>query len=188
MKAQIVQYDRTSSDTTDAGSGAPCGAAAAGITSNCPHGQARNLMIEAPNQSGAPPSSRLTDLPYFRVRLSGNLMKPRFKPGTIVEFRKLRRFERVIQGRDYYVELKSGKATFRRVLSVGPRCIALVSPNRRRAPHLSVLSRRSIACMAIAVGIITPVNVEEKSGSSVSLSHPQPASNGTRKAVGSMAA
>ncbi len=87
----------------------------------------------------------------FRVRLSGDSMMPRFKSLEIVEFRVIQPDD-LQPGKDYYVQLSDGTATFKRLQRVADETMELRALNRekyKKAFHVAMIDVTRIA-LAVA--------------------------------------
>jgi hypothetical protein len=142
--------------------------------------------------------------------MHGHLMAPVCPDGCTVDFRTLDPAEAIVPGDLYFVWHRNGQGTFRRVAAVRAREIVLVSINRDMPTEIFSVPRRDIASMAEATGVLIPVKYrpepkahrkarreffgedqrksQRKSGDRKRLSHPQPASKGTRRAAKPIAA
>ena len=95
---------------------------------------------------------------FFRTQIHGRSMLPLYKPGAILEFRLLKPRERLKHGKDYYVELADGSATFKR-LAYTDRCKITLCPLRQRIgrPDFVRVRRSDVVRMAIVTGQIIPI-------------------------------
>lgn len=100
---------------------------------------------------------RVLDQGLFRVRLSGDSMRQRYKSGEIIEFRSIRA-ERGIQsghgfqvGHDYYIQKHDGTATFKRCEKIEGRKLHLRAVNRKKYPAPFIVERYQIVNAARAV-------------------------------------
>jgi phage repressor protein C with HTH and peptisase S24 domain len=92
------------------------------------------------------------DIGVFRIRLSGDSMKPKYKSGDVVEFRTLREGrDRMRLGRDYYVQKGDGTATFKQLWKVAEGKLGFCARNKKRCPKPFYVERADIVRMAEAV-------------------------------------
>ena len=84
----------------------------------------------------------------FRVRLSGDSMMPLYDDGQVVEFQYDHGTE---VGRDYYVQLNDGTATFKQLYRVERDGIILVARNRQKYPKPLHAPRELILRHAVAL-------------------------------------
>lgn len=96
----------------------------------------------------------------FRVRIRGDSMQPVFPDGSIVEFRIVRRGrEGWPIGKNCYVQLARGDATFKHLDSVDEEKVRLSALNKKKYKKSLVAATSEVVSMAVAVGIFTPVGV-----------------------------
>lgn len=88
----------------------------------------------------------------FRIRISGDSMRTKYKSGDVVEFRCMREGRDVMEvGKDYYVQKSDGTATFKRLEAIEEEELILRALNKRKFPKPIVVARREIVRMALAV-------------------------------------
>lgn len=88
----------------------------------------------------------------FRVRISGDSMKPKYKTGDVVEFLCLRvSYDGFEPGLDYYVQRSDGMATFKRCEAIDEEIITMRALNRKKYPGKFTVERGLIVRAARAV-------------------------------------
>ncbi len=93
----------------------------------------------------------------FRVRLSGDSMKPQYQSGMIIEFRCLRDGQDVLAiGKDYYVQKHDGTATFKRLDQIHDGHLVFRALNRKKYAKPIEVAREEIVRMAVAMGEFKP--------------------------------
>jgi phage repressor protein C with HTH and peptisase S24 domain len=98
---------------------------------------------------------RQIDQGLFRIRLSGDSMKPKYNSGDVVEFKCLRYGRDELEiGKDYYVQLEDGLATFKRLENLDDQSITLRAINKRKYPDIMPVHRAVIVRMALALWIL----------------------------------
>ena len=94
----------------------------------------------------------------FRLRIVGDAMEPQYRDSDTVEFREVGRGEeRLIVGRDYFVECSDGVGTFRRLKGRSAQAITLASINSRKHPGQWVIPLERIVRMAVPVLVMRAV-------------------------------
>jgi hypothetical protein len=95
---------------------------------------------------------------FFRVRIRGDSMSPKYKDGAMIEFRCLRADrDGVIVGRDYYVQRSDGTATFKCVEEADEETLTLRARNQRKYPERMVVERGLVVRMALAINQIQSI-------------------------------
>jgi SOS-response transcriptional repressor LexA len=90
---------------------------------------------------------------FFRVRIAGESMKPEYTSGMVVEFQCLREGrDKLIRGRDYYVQKRDGTATFKRLKEIHEDRLVFHALNQRVCKGPMEVLRSEITRMAIARG------------------------------------
>ena len=82
-------------------------------------------------------------------------MKPAYLSGEIVEFRVLRDgVDKLVEGRDYYVQREDGMATFKRLLRYDDEAMELEAVNKRVLRGAMRVGRDDVVRMAEAVAVV----------------------------------
>jgi len=91
----------------------------------------------------------------FRVRISGDSMKPAYLSGEIVEFRVLRDgVDKLVEGRDYYVQREERRANFKRLHRYDDEAMELEAVNKRVLRGAMRVGRDDVVRMAEAVAVV----------------------------------
>lgn len=89
----------------------------------------------------------------FRVRISGDSMRPLYRTGMVIEFECLVDGLHALQvHRDYYVQRDDGTATFKRLDGLTDDLMTLRALNRKKFPKPITVERSRIVRMAVARG------------------------------------
>jgi hypothetical protein len=124
----------------------------------------------------------------FRIRIHGSELEPFAPDGCQVEFRSLPADAPLIAGEYYFLRNHTGRCTFRRLSAVHGDELILKTTNRNRPPEIFTALRSEVASIAVATGVIIPLDAQKKSGSRNRQSRLKLAGRGTQRAIGSTAA
>jgi SOS-response transcriptional repressor LexA len=93
----------------------------------------------------------------FRVHVRGDSMQPKYPDGCIVEFRIVRRGRDGWPiGKNCYVQLASGDATFKRMEAVDEDTVTLVAINSAKYKKPLTAAVSDVVSMAVAMGTFSP--------------------------------
>jgi transcriptional regulator with XRE-family HTH domain len=105
--------------------------------------------------------SEIANTGIFGVYVSGDSMEPDYPNGSLVIFKVLRIDDNgLLRGKDYYIHLSDGRATFKRFVAANDDSLAFGAINKRKYPRQIIVPRQMLARVALALRCIPAAELE----------------------------